>query len=255
MGMRAGLERDLARIIAWADIHVDEVTAAAVYGLQTQAYNVSLMTDPQIQATTLVPFHFLPGDGAAAPWVVTRDGRRARALVELAGNDPIGLGMALHTHQDSYSHEGFSGWREELNNRHLWYEPDAILPNVGHAEMGTVPDRIEEKWVDRRTGLRIDNRQRALAAARETFMWLRRFSGLAWDEVWWEKALAELRGALGHEARAERERALGALIEVDGGDYAGAVAGMEARYQGTFVRAAHLHLAAALELTADLPRD
>jgi hypothetical protein len=174
LACKVGIDKD-AEIIAWADQFTDELTKADLYGLQTQSDIIGNWKDPQVQATVLVPFHFLPGE---VLWAVTAHSTRSQMLINAALIDPIRLGIALHTLQDTFSHQGFTGWNEKFNAcfafDNIW---SVAIPNVGHADMRTMPDMVNIEWTDPRTGEKIDNKIRAYRAAKDTFDCLVKFYG------------------------------------------------------------------------------
>lgn len=166
LARRVGLSPQIAEKIAWANQYTDENTQPDLHGIQTQVKIAGgNWADKQIQATVLVPFHFIPGDG----WKVTPNSELAREAVQDAMDEPIRFGIALHAFQDTFSHEGFTGWEEPSNGRfgfnHLWA---GITPNIGHADFGPVPDIIYGKGVD--------NRAKALNCARQTLTALQCFA-------------------------------------------------------------------------------
>jgi hypothetical protein len=161
LAVRAGLSQKSAKLIAWADQHTDDLTEAELHGIQTQSAVLGNWHQRQVQLSVLVPFHFIPGDAPDHPWVTTSDSGHARTLVMDASEDLLQLGIALHAHQDTFSHQGFSGWQEDINACFPWYFIESALPNVGHAEMRVVPDVVNYVWTDPRTGERIDNKKRA----------------------------------------------------------------------------------------------
>lgn len=75
----------------------------------------------------------------------------------------IGLGIALHSYADTWAHQGFSGYWDSDNNDisslkiksedGRWRDVDLCskflsyaMPDIGHAEAGTLPDRSEVTW-------------------------------------------------------------------------------------------------------------
>lgn len=164
LAMTMGVPRESAIKVAWANQYTDDCQEADLYGIQTQSALLGNWDDTQIQFSVLVPFHFIPGDDPAHKWTVTPNCTRAKALLKQATNE-YELGIALHVLQDTFSHQGFSGWAEPVNSCYPWYYLQAQLPNVGHAEMGVVPDVTHYVWTDPRTGQRVDNADRALGAA------------------------------------------------------------------------------------------
>jgi len=188
LARKVGISAKEAEKIAWADQFTDDLTKADLHGIQTQSAIIGNWGDRQIQLSVLVPFHFLPGDDEEHPWVVTPNSNCARALVESALSDLLRFGIALHNLQDTFSHQGFSGWQEKANACFPWYYIESGLPNVGHTEMRTVPDIVNFIWTDPRNGNRIDNRQRALRCAKTTYDFLVKFhkpaqAGITWSEI------------------------------------------------------------------------
>lgn len=172
-----GIDKDVAERIAWADQFTDELTEGDIHGIQTQSAVLGNWDDAQIQMSVLVPFHFLPGDSNDHPWMTTPDSTRAKILITeaLESGDEYRLGIALHTYQDTFSHQGFSGWREELNSCFPWYAPISSLPNIGHAEMRATPDIVSTVWTDPRNNELVKNWERATDAAHATFRALERW--------------------------------------------------------------------------------
>jgi hypothetical protein len=142
------------------------------YPIMTQSLSPKSL-DPYVQKYVYVPFHFLPGDDSVAikerknPLNTTPNSANARQLLSeaLRSNNAYQIGIALHTFADTWSHQNFTGLREEWNAVYPWYSVfKSIVPNIGHAEVGHAPDIISETWTDYRTKERIDNRRRALDA-------------------------------------------------------------------------------------------
>ena len=82
--------------------------------------------------------------------------------------DIVQMGIALHVLQDTFSHQGFSGWNEKLNSCYPWYNPACVLPNVGHAELQAMPDIANYTWTDPRNGETILNQERVIEALKVT---------------------------------------------------------------------------------------
>lgn len=184
LARKAGLPAGAARTIAWADQFTDEMTEPDPHGIQTQSNLLGNWDHRQVQLSVLAPFHFLPGDDAAKPWITTRNSARARSLVKNAGTDLLQLGIALHALQDTFSHEKFSGWREKCNCCYEWFYIKTHIPNVGHAEMMVTPDIAHLVWQDPRDNQVIDNKTRVLAAAKATYNVLIENFGLTNPEPW-----------------------------------------------------------------------
>ena len=150
--------------------------------------------NPMFQKYVIMPFHFLPGDLKKIPEIrgkknlysTTPNSRNAIKIVKnaLDSGDLYRIGVALHTFADTWSHQNFSGLRDDWNA----VSDNIILPNIGHAEVLHKPDTISEKWMDSRLkegAQEIDNTQRAKEAMREIFQWLARYRNpdMRWEDV------------------------------------------------------------------------
>jgi len=255
LATKVGIAHEDAERIAWADQYTDDLTEAELCGIQTQSAIVGNWADRQIQFSVLVPFHFIPGADPEHPWVTTRNNARARKLVTWAGRskDPFQLGIALHGLQDTFSHEGFSGWQEEVNSCFPWYYIESALPNVGHAELRAIPDVVNYVWTDPRTGRRIDNRRRTMAAARATYGFLAKFFNPGIDPAIWQGLEEKLREAFAMESYDQRKQCLRDLSGNSAIRYDEVNRRLEALHKGDFIQAARVHLARAMELFQDLP--
>jgi len=183
------------------------------YPIMTQSLTPRSL-DPYVQKYVYVPFHFLPGDNNVAikgkknPLSATPGSKSARAILSkaLQRGSPYAIGLALHVFADTWSHQNFSGLREEWNAVYPWYNVfKSLVPNIGHAEVGHLPDIISESWTDYRFGTkRIDNRPRALDAVREIFSSLQKKSkrGPSWGEV--EDEFHKIIYTKDYDARIER---------------------------------------------------
>ena len=164
------------------------------YPIMTQSLSPTSF-DPYVQKYVYAPFHFLPGDnnvviqGKKNPLSTTPGSKNAKAILikALESGNPYRIGLALHLFADTWSHQNFSGLREEWNAVYPWYNVfKSLVPNIGHAEVGHLPDIISESWTDYRFGTtKIDNRPRALEAAKEIFSSLRKKSkkGPSWEDL------------------------------------------------------------------------
>ena len=174
-----GMDDDEAQLIAWANQYTDERTKAIKGGIQTQASPLGNWADKQIQATVIIPFHFIPG----LNWIVTPGNETAVKIAEDAENF-YELGIALHALQDTFSHQNFTGW-EESHNALLKF--DAIfIPNIGHADMRTIPDLVDYEWTDYRTGEKVINKERALECLKCTHKILSELKAgntCEWDDI------------------------------------------------------------------------
>jgi hypothetical protein len=261
LALAAGCELQTAMRIAWADQFTDELTGPARYETQTQSKVLGNWGQRTVQEKVLIPFHFVPGDDRAWPWMVTRNSQRVRKLMAGAARsgDPMRLGIALHALQDSYSHEGFSGWDEPRNGTYLFWYIANPTPNVGHADFKCAPDLVCERWTDSRTGRRIDNRRRAMACAKNTYRWLLMYAERPDDHVWPDVA-TELKATFANKSYDGRKRGLarltGILHETASADYfrfSKITKAYESKYRTAFVQAARAHAGLAMQLCADLP--
>ena len=167
LSRKAGIGVAQAEIIAWADQFTDELTEAELYGIQTQSAVLGNWCDRQIQMSVIIPFHFVPWMQGENPWMVAPSGEIVTDLVREAvkSEDPYRMGIALHALQDSFSHQGFTGWREDCNSCYPWWYIQSVTPNIGHAEMWPIPDITNARWTDPRTGKNISNPQRVVWCA------------------------------------------------------------------------------------------
>ena len=255
LAVKVGIEDEEAKKIAWADQYTDDLTEADLYGIQTQSAILGNWSDRQIQLSVLVPFHFIPGEDPEHPWVTTRNCTRARKLVMAAwkAGDLLQLGIALHGLQDTFSHEGFSGWQEEVNSCFPWYYIESALPNVGHAELRVIPDVVNYVWTDPRDGRRIDNKERTMAAARATFQFLVRFFNPQIPASVWQGLKKDLREAFKIESYDERKQRLRNLAGASDLRYSEVCERFEPLYRDDFILAARRHLSEALRLFSGLP--
>lgn len=164
------------------------------YPIMTQSLSPKSL-DPYVQKYVYAPFHFLPGDnngvinGKKNPLSTTPNSKNSKAMLvkALESQNPYSIGIGLHTFADTWSHQNFSGLREEWNAIYPWYNIfKSIVPNIGHAEAGHLPDIISESWTDYRFGTKkIDNRPRAFEAVQEIFSNLQKKSkkGPPWQDV------------------------------------------------------------------------
>lgn len=241
--------------IAWADQYTDDLTEADLHGIQTQSGIVGNWEDRQIQLSVLAPFHFVPGDDANHPWKTTRNSAPAKHLIEVSlRNNCFHLGIALHALQDTFSHEGFSGWLESLNSCYPWYYVKSTLPNVGHAEMRVVPDVVNYVWTDPRDGRRIDNKKRTMAAARSTFDCLATYYNRDLEAGLWKRLQNDLRRIFKEQSYDERKKELAILSGNNRIKYSDVKKKLEDKHKSEFILAARDHLSEAMRLFGDLPR-
>jgi hypothetical protein len=254
---KVGIAAPDAEKIAWANQYTDELKDAQLHGIQTQAGIFDNWADRQIQLSVIVPFHFIPGDDPAKPWKTTPNSKRANNLIDEAiiQRNAMQLGIALHALQDTFSHQGFSGWREKLNACYNWYYIESKIPNVGHAELLVAPDVAHYVWTDPRNGKRIDNKTRAMSAARETYKHLLQFAktnakAMPWTNLSkalrpifnltnYGKRITELCKMAGKDKKWDFEKVTKKLLKAN---------------KPKFVKAANNHLALAMQSFANLPR-
>lgn len=244
LARKVGIDKETAEIIAWSNQHTDDMTEADLYGLQTQSAVLGNWSDRQIQFSVLAPFHFMPGEDPDWPWVTVPNSHRVRAIVQRAQADPFQLGIALHVLQDTFSHQGFSGWDEKANSCFgWWYLHSGLIPNIGHADLGAIPDIISQTWTDPRTNKIIVNTDRALQAAKATLDVLLGFGSCD------EELFDQLEGIFANPDYDARK----SLLRIFAGDPEIRCSKIEGG-KGDFVRAARGHLSAAVESFKDLPR-
>lgn len=255
LARKAGVAAAIAEKIAWADQYTDDLKDAKLHGIQTQSGLLDNWGDRQIQLSVLVPFHFIPGSSKKYPWMTTAGSKRAAGLATSALKaGPIRLGIALHVLQDTFSHQGFSGWREELNSCYSWYYVESRIPNVGHAELLVAPDIANNVWTDPRNGSQVDNKPRALAAAKATFAFLVKSSGKQVASSVWQGLQRELQSAFKMTSYDKRIDKLCALSGNSKIDYAKVDKRLAKKHGADFVEAASNHLAAVMESLSGLPR-
>jgi hypothetical protein len=153
------------------------------------------------QKRVWIPFHFLPArpfqaqENPTFSFVTVPDSSFGRWLLSQASSEPIAnyryrlcrIGVALHTYADSWSHEGFSGRHSPAENdveeieildrpTLMWIKLRVenflfdLLPRIGHAEAGFLPDLAYLQWRYRARGksaprIERDNVDRFSAAA------------------------------------------------------------------------------------------
>ena len=254
LAMKIGIPPDSAEKIAWADQYTDDLTKADLYGIQTQSDILGNWGDRQVQLSVLIPFHFIPGSDSNHPWMTTRNSKRARRLVNLAKNNLFQLGIALHGLQDTFSHEGFSGWEEEFNSCfNKWYYIKSVIPDVGHAELRVTPDVANYVWTDPRNGRKIDNKIRTMSAAKATYDFLVKFFNPGIEPDVWQNLRKELIWIFRLKSYDKRIDNICILSGNDQIHYKDVNERLEDAHKSDFIQAASNHLSAAMELFSDLP--
>lgn len=154
--MQKRVSKKEAEIIALVSQMVDECDAE-IHGIQTQHKMVDAM-NPTIQHTVIIPFHFVPGFGNQNPWVVTEPIFISNRLhielynILISSIHLVSIGILLHVFADMFSHQNFTGWNEHKNSCR-----NPLVPNIGHADKFTWPDRLNCTWYDPRSKIRVDN--------------------------------------------------------------------------------------------------
>lgn len=261
LARKMDINKKEAKLIAWANQYTDDLNETDLYGIQTQVGLLGHWFDKQIQLSVLIPFHFIPGDDLDWPWKTTENSERARTLLgkAVASKDLLRLGISLHMLQDTFTHQGFSGWQEKKNSCYPWYHMSRIAPNVGHTEMRTTPDQIEEVWKDPRAkdGKRIINKKRAIKAARATYdaldLW-KQARGVSSSTAQWNVLKPAFETIFKNREYDARKEELRALSDESGMYYSKIRKNMEKRYGSNFMKAATLHLTDAMSLFDGLPR-
>ncbi len=251
--IKAGISHNEAEKIAWANQYTDDLTEAELYGIQTQSAILGNWKDRQVQLSVLVPFHFIPGNDSDHPWVTTRNNARARKLVIKASKNILQLGMAFHGLQDTFSHEGFSGWQEDVNSCFPWYYIESALPNVGHAELRVIPDVVHYVWTDPRSGQKNDNKKRTMSAAKATYDFLTKFFNPDIEQSVWQNLQEELKQAFRIESYDHRKQKFRDLSGNTSINYDEVNKRLKAIHENDFIVAAKSHLVNAMNLFKDLP--
>lgn len=214
LAQKAGFPTPEATTIAVASQLVDESIQAWEIGSSlseiTQNY---VFWDKDVAARIYRPFHFIPGDAAAAgarrkdgragAWVVTEDSPLAREILvaALRTRNLYRIGVALHSYADTWAHQNFSADDEVQNAMDgdggtKGFARAASLPAAGHLQAFKNPDDPRLSWVDPRLSKpfeRVDNARRFLGAAKMIYRFLRTYRREGFqDEEFVLEPLAEL---------------------------------------------------------------
>ncbi len=238
---RAGFNDDDSHIIAYASQFVDDNNESQYprkdgppqfpsaiktqngffRPIMTQSMSVKSLVY-EIQKFVYVPFHFIPGDnnqpidGKHNKYSTTPDSQNARRLLRtaLAAGNLYGIGIALHTYADTWSHQNFTGYEEDWNSVFSWRNPfRALAPNIGHADVGHLPDEISCTWHDYRFAKPYrerKNREIALGACKRIFQELRRAKN---GETYWTYVEKDFRKIINAEDYDERVAAVRAYLD------------------------------------------
>lgn len=209
----AGFHPQDALTIAYASQYTDDAVATDPLRLgDTGLYfdpvctAHALIPDPalltwNVQKDILIPFHFLPPErlnkeSSVYGYVTQKNSRFSKDLLNYAAREKdftrrlCAIGLALHVVADTWSHHGFSGRIYQQENcvdrvevienkpplRRFAGDATLILPPLGHAQVGDLPDppycrwkyKVNGEWIER------SNPKDYLQAARTIYLRLRR---------------------------------------------------------------------------------
>ena len=237
LALKAGFEKGDAHIIAYSSQYTDDNTIVYKVKLKDGEYRnyISQTFDilkPQKKLMRIYPaFHFMPGskeelftdgfkrkDGKTHLLLTVEDNANGKALLRdaLRKNDLFRIGIACHTYADTFAHQNFVGYYDEVNGMKGF--PERLFPNIGHADAGRKPDISNLIWEDLRLGSPwriVNNKERFLLAARLIYREFCAYTGKdlkeedtlmeeidqaigspTWKETPQEKRLARLKGLL-----------------------------------------------------------
>ncbi len=229
IALKAGLSEQEARTIAYSSQFVDnnllsytiDTGREQFRGMITQNYG---WWDTNFPREIYLPFHFFPSldpsaggsrrDGRQNPFSVSSNSPPVKELLisALKTRNPYRIGIALHTFADSWSHQNFSGLKEDWNRA----GDSGIIPPIGHAQVLTQPDILEKTWTDTRLkgdAAQVSNRERFIGAAAKIYKYLCTYNkrGFIDCELIIDR-LSDLWGPPGHE-KPMKERILDMIIE------------------------------------------
>ncbi|MBL0319561.1 MAG: hypothetical protein IPP74_09810 [Alphaproteobacteria bacterium] len=220
IAVRAGFSTDIANIIAYTNQYVDdniesfkidEDKPSNYSNIVTQTMNI---LKPKRQLGKIYPlFHFVPGvvrdaslrnDGKINPLLTTANSPLVNEIMDwaLSTDNPFCIGMACHAYADSWAHQNFSGFFDRING--ISGFPQALVPDIGHADAGHVPDQIAHVWKDTRLKAEyavINNNIRFMDAAKHLFYKFKEYNvpQSSQDDLEYEgrSLIAELLNAIG----------------------------------------------------------
>lgn len=151
------------------------------------------ITQPKADIMKIYPlFHFIPGDkdvaasarndGKTHPLLTTPNSSYARKIMEYTLQNARSrypkdksclhrIGIAAHCYVDTWAHQNFSGWFDDLNGL-----PNYDWPNIGHFDPGHNPDLIHNEWQDERlVDAKVENNPRFKDAAENLYTYLSSF--------------------------------------------------------------------------------
>jgi hypothetical protein len=175
----AGFAPEDSHTIAFSAQFVDDNTKQyRVYDQYGQLYinEISQTTDLSMSqeklAKIMITFHFIPGDmqqysnrkdGMFHHLNTTPNNFRAKCVLRkaLEAGSPFLIGIASHAFCDTWAHQNFTGTIDQFNS--ISGFPQRLIPNLGHADAFTWPDKVNLIWYDGRLKEPyIDNKQRFL---------------------------------------------------------------------------------------------
>jgi hypothetical protein len=188
LALKAGLPEKEAWTIAYSSQFVDNNLLSYTIDTGREHYRGMISQnygwwDTRFPEEIYLPFHFFPSfdvsggrrrrDGGKNPLSVRPNSQPVKELLihALKTRNPYRIGIALHTFADSWSHQNFSGLREEWNRT----SDSKIIPPIGHAQVLTQPDLLEKTWTDSRLSgpeASVHNRERFCEAAEKIYKYL-----------------------------------------------------------------------------------
>ena len=191
LAVKAGFRPQEVQELAWSSQYVDHNQASwKIHGpsfvLTTQPTQNYQFWKPEVVQEILIPFHFIPV-GPSVSYSVRLDQRinfwdvqpnspvSKRLLLEaLATKNLFRIGIAFHTWSDTWAHQNFSALLENWNRT----DSRTLIPPVGHAQAGTVPDEWLGEWTDPRIkDSNVINKMRFLECAQKSYRYLCLFQG------------------------------------------------------------------------------
>jgi hypothetical protein len=189
LALNAGFEEDEAEIIAYSSQFTDDnflqlnILTDNDTTYQNYVSQVADITNPPLKKLRIhMLYHYFPGD-PVSPKSRRRDGKM-HLLMTTPGssiaqdvfysvnqNDNLyALGIASHMLADTFSHQNFIGFYDEMNSLNgIW---EKLNPCVGHQSAGFKPDIPNLNWYDPRLiqeNELISNFERVMQAAKKLY--------------------------------------------------------------------------------------
>lgn len=178
----AGLNNESARIIAYSSQYVDdnlnEYRIICPYTGQEYLNAASATYSPivgQNEIKILLCHHFLPGDYQDA-LIVSPDSVFAQRFLSAAieSENLYLIGIAVHAYADTWAHQDFKGLNHVYNDSGTLF--GSVIPSIGHADFGSLPDMVGIHWFDGRFKKQINNNIRFREAGLRVYDYLARLS-------------------------------------------------------------------------------